>query len=129
MASVFQAGKSSAVLVGTVSQSLKSWTWTVDSKMLEVSNFNSAGYRQYIAGLLGSTVDLSGDYDIGPSTSGGNLALTVGNSYTFTLEANSGLTWVVTGLVANATPKAEVDGTVSISIKVQVTGTFPPTMT
>jgi hypothetical protein len=129
MASVFQAGKSSAVLVGTVSQSLKSWTWTVDSKMLEVSNFNSAGYRQYIAGLLGSTVDLSGDYDIGPVSSGGNLALTVGNSYTFTLEANSGLTWVVTGLVANATPKAEVDGTVSISIKVQVTGTFPPTMT
>lgn len=126
--SVFQSGKFSAVLIGTVSQSLKSWTLTIDSKMLETSNFNTAGYRTYIAGLVGASLDVSGDLDVGPSGSGGNYGLVSGTAYTWTLEANSGVTWVVTAIISNITPKSEVDGTVTISIKAQVTGVFAPSL-
>jgi hypothetical protein len=124
MAFVAACGTSGAVLVGTASYAFSDWALNMDAKQVETSNFNSGGFRTYCSGLKGCMLDLNGNYDVGPSSSGGNMALTLGSPYTFTLEVNATVTFIVTANVAKISVTQNVDENAKVKISAQVSGSF-----
>lgn len=124
MSFVAASGTSGAVLVGTVSYAFKDWSLSMDAKLNETSNFNTGGYRTFISGLIGGDLSCSGPYDIGPVTSGGNMPLVAGASYSFTLKVNSTVTFIVTALVGKIDVKTDVDGIATVNVTGKVNGAY-----
>lgn len=118
------AGTQGSVQVGTANYAFKTWTINMDEKMVDVSNFNTGGYRVYVGSLKGATLDFDGPYDVGPSGSGGNEPLVLGTSYSFTLGVNSTVSLVVSAIVNKITLSQNVEEAAMLKVSATVTGTY-----
>lgn len=124
MAFVCASGVSGAVLVGTISYAFKDFTINMDNKLVDVSNFNTGGFRQYCNSLSGCTLDFNGPYDIGPASSGGNETITLGTSYSFTCKINSTISLVFTAIVNKISLSQNVEEAAMLKVSATVNGTF-----
>lgn len=126
---VCASGRNGSVLVGTITYNFKDWSLSMEEKLPEVSNFGSGGYRVYCRGLDSATLDLSGAYDVGPSGSGGNMALTLGTSYSFTLNVNSTVSYIVTAICNKINITQNVDEAAMIKVTATINGSFTASST
>lgn len=114
----FLAGKGGGVTVGVAVWKLSSWTLDMQTDALDVTNFESSGYKENIAGLTSGRISARGPFD---STA---MALTAGTSYTFTLEVSSTVSYTVTARVTNISTTTDVTRPVEVSITAESTGSF-----
>jgi len=97
---------------------------------LDVTTFNSDCFRQFIAGLKGGTVSISGFYE--PTDTTGQRAmftallagtvLTTTQKPKFMVDGTNGFT--ADGIVSSYTVDATPEGTVNFSAEIQLTGTI-----
>ena len=118
-------------LLGTdVVASLKNVADALTGDSLDTTNFDSSCTREFIAGLRSGTIDISGDYDSTDTT--GQVAMLTAFLAGTTLETSQKpkILWDGTnGLTADAiitayNVEAAVDGIVSFSATLQLTGTI-----
>jgi hypothetical protein len=114
----FLSGKVGGVLVGGTAWALGKWKIPIDTKMIPVNPFTAAGFQQLVAGFTKATITLDGYYD------SGNMPMTSGNSYQFTLQWTNALSIVVTARVSNITPSNDAEGSPQITITADSDGVF-----
>ena len=85
----------------------------------KVNNFNSA-FQQLVVGITSATLTLSGPWDIG------NMPFTVGNIFTFVLQATvvGPVTLTVNAIVNDITPESDIDGALTVKVTAETTGSF-----
>lgn len=110
-------GPSGSVLVAGVPYAFGKWRCGMKANLPRVNNFTSA-FQQLVVGLKSNSITLEGPYD------GGNMPLTVGNSYAFTLRFTAGLDLLITALVAEISPSQDIEDAARISITCESSGTF-----
>ena len=93
---------------------------------LDVTSFDSGCVREFVAGLRSGTIDVSGFYD--PTDTNGQVALVAGllagtaiTAPKFLVDGTNGFT-AVSGIMANSTVDAGVDGLVNFSASIQLSG-------
>jgi len=123
MAQNLLAGKTGSVTIGATTFSFGKWEVEVHSKMVPVPNFNGAGAEQYVAGLYGGKLTVSGPYDMG------NMPFTVGTQYTWSLALNASVVLSLPAIVDSIKPSVDVEGAAMITITAQSNGTFTPSIT
>lgn len=94
----------------------------MDNDAPKVNNFTSA-YQQLVKGLTKATLTCEGPYD------GGNMPLTAGNVYSFTLALSGSISIVVSCLVTNITPSQDIEDAARVSITAGSTGSFTAAIT
>ena len=102
--------------------------YTADS--LDVTTFQSAGVREFIAGLKSGTMDISGYYETTDTT--GQVAMftafLAGTKLTSTQKPkvlwNGVVGFTADGIVTGYTVDAAVEGLVNFSATIQLTGTI-----
>ncbi len=114
----FLAGKSGGVSVAAAVWKLSEWTADMQTELVEVTNFESAGYHENIAGITKAEITAKGPFD---STA---MALTAGTSYAFTLEASGAVTYAITARVSNIRLITNVAKAVEVEITATSTGSF-----
>jgi len=112
------AGKNAAVLIGTVPYAFDEWQADIKNGLSKTTNFTSAGYATYISGITDAKVTLSGPYDQG------NMAFTVGNSYTLILTYVTMVTLTVTALLEDISVDVKVEDAERVKLTFQTTGSF-----
>jgi hypothetical protein len=115
-------GPSGSVLVGGVAYAFGKWRISMKTGLPRVNNFTSA-YQQLVAGLTSATISIDGPYD------GGNMPLTAGTSYAFTLRVNGAISLVVTALVGEINPSQDIEDAARISITAESNGSFTAAVT
>ena len=86
--------------------------------MPKVNNFNGGGFQQVVAGLTGGTINLTGPWDVG------NMPLTCGNSYSFTLAVNNTVNILVSAIVNNITIDDDVEDAARVKVSAKTNGSF-----
>lgn len=112
------AGKVGFVNTGASNYAFGKWKWSPKAKMVPVPNFNGGGFEQYVVGLVGGKITISGPYDQG------NMAFTVGNTYTWTLGLAVSVTLTVPGILESIDMDEDVEGSPTVTLTVQTNGSF-----
>lgn len=124
-------GCSASMLLGTntVAQ-LKNVSNSITGETLDTTNFGSGCVREFIAGLVSGTIDISGDFHPTDTTGQKAIITALLTRTTLTSTQKPKILWDgVNGLTADAivtsyTTDAVVDGIVSFSATLQLTGTI-----
>lgn len=119
----YLAGKSASVSVAGTLYRFKKWKLDMKAGVLNVTNFQSGGYREVVPGIIEASLELEGPYD------GGNMPLTVGTSYAFTLTYSGAINILVTAMVAKIAPDVDVEKEEIIHVTAEVSGTFTAAIT
>lgn len=117
------SGTTGSVKISTTTYSFGKWKAEFKTKLPDVTNFNSGGYRQRVTGITEATVTLSGPYDQG------NMPFTAGTAYTLLLGWTSLISLSVPILVESIKADNDVDGNPTIEIVGQSTGSFTAAIT
>lgn len=110
-------GPSGSVLVGGVAYAFGKWRFSAKTNLPKVNNFTSS-YQQLVAGLWSGTLSIEGPYDAG------NMPLTSGTTYTFTLKFSNSYTLSVPAVVESIDSSQDIEDAARISITAQTSGTF-----
>ena len=119
----FLPGKSGGVLLGATAQAWRKWTAKMFAKLGETPNFLASGYMTRVAGMVDSTVTLSGAYDQG------NMPWTVNASGTVTLQFTNSVTLVIAGLVESITSSVDVTEPQMQEVVIANNGSFTAAIT
>jgi len=126
------AGKTAHFDIGeTKVNELSSWELPMDADMIDITSFDSNGWREFLQGLKSWTGSVEG-----------NFAAAAGNQQKALFDAWTAGTVIVGNFVVSATvkfsgnllitsisPTAPVDDKVGLSIEFQGTGALTPTIT
>ncbi len=93
------------------------------AKLGETPNFLASGYMTRVAGMVDSTITLSGAYDLG------NMPWVVNTSYSCVLQFTSVVTLTITGLCESITPSVDVTEPEMMEVVVQNNGSFTAAVT
>lgn len=74
----FYAGKGGSFSIGATAYPMDTWSISVDTDEVEVTNFQSSGQKSLIAGIQGGSVSASGPYNGSAITSGALANFTFG---------------------------------------------------
>lgn len=110
------SGKVGAIYNGAVQLAgFYDWELTYESEALEVTDFNSAGWREFISGLKGWSATAARWFQVGQTS------LNAGTSYTirYYLDSGTGLYLTGTSLVTSRNPNSPVDGAVGDDVEFQ----------
>ncbi len=91
--------------------------------MGKVTNFNSNGFDQFITGITNGKLELEGTYDEG------NMAFTVGNSYTVVVTYTNTVTLSLPCLLEDISVDIKVADPQRVKLSLQVTGSFTASIT
>jgi hypothetical protein len=114
----FLAGKSGGITIGGATWKLSEWAVDMQSEAVDVTNFESAGYVENIAGLTKATITAKGKFD---STL---MGATAGTSYAFSLEASGSLAYAVTARITSIKLVTEVSKAVEVEVTAESNGSF-----
>lgn len=110
-------GPSGSVLVGGVPFAFGKWRASLKNALPRVNNFTSA-FQQLVKGLTSATLNMEGPYD------SGNMPLTVGNSYEFTLKYAPSISLTVNALVGEIGPSQDIEDAGRIAVTAESSGIF-----
>ena len=118
----FYAGKGGFFAINNVQFPMDNWSISVDVEEVEVTNFQSLGFKSLIAGLQGGTVSASGPYN-GASITPGVLA-----AFTFGLATSPAAISlsppIQLGLFQVLITSVKIDTSVKEKATIEVTGTL-----
>ncbi len=119
---VYVAGKGGIINFNSVAYGAKTWSIDVDDGLVEVSNMNSAGWKEFISGLRGATWSMETVFDptlaqLAPGTSLTNAQLGLNSSYKVTFN----------GIVRKIRPTTSVEGAAMLTIEGVVNGVLNTT--
>lgn len=80
----FYAGKGGSFLIGATAYPMDTWSISVETDEVEVTNFQSSGQKALISGIQGGSVSSSGPYN--------GVAITSGSIANFTFGVGTGAT-------------------------------------
>jgi hypothetical protein len=122
------SAKNAVVRFNTYILTAKLWTVTPKCDKLDVTNFEGAGFGQYITGILDADVSIDGDWDSANDPFSNPPAIVVGQIMSGVKLYTNGLAsafWSFPLLVITETPqKADVRGSISITITGSASGSF-----
>src|SRR5271166_4680908 len=102
MADNFLSGKQGQVEIASTTYSFRSWKAPMEIANPDITNFTSGGFQAILNAITKATITLEGPYNEG------NMAFTVGNSYTFVLGYTNSISLTVTAIVGKITPTVDV---------------------
>jgi len=114
----FLTGKDGFVNTGGVNYSFGKWKWSAKAKMVPRPNFNGGGFEQYVVGLLGGKITISGPYD------SGNMPFAVGAQYNWTLGLAVSVFLTVPGILEGIEVDEDVEDGPMVNLTVQSNGAF-----
>lgn len=114
----YLSGKTGYVALGSTPYSFGKWKCSIKSGLPKVTNFKSQGFQALVAGILSSTITLSGPYEVGA------MPLVAGQAYEFHLGLDVGIELVVTARIETLEPDNDVEGAPAVSVTAQSTGPF-----
>lgn len=118
----FIGGPEGSVLVGGVAYAFGKWRCPIRTGLPKVNNFTSA-FQQLVKGLTSATITLEGPYD------GGNMPITSGNEYVFTLKFSALISITITARVGEINGSQDIEDAARISINAESHGTFTAAIT
>ena len=74
----FYAGKGGSFSIGATAYPMDTWSISIETDEVEVTNFQSVGQKALIAGIQGGSVSASGPWNGGTITSGSLAQFTFG---------------------------------------------------
>lgn len=117
------SGKTGSVLVGGVAYAFGKWKLSMKTGLPKVTNFNTGGYQLLVSGITSGTITLEGPYNQG------NMPVTCGNSYAFTLTWAPTITIAVTAFVESIEASDDVEGAGHVVVTAQSSGSFTAAIT
>jgi len=117
------AGKGGSIAFGASNLALREWTLDMRVDPIDVTNFDSAGFKENIAGLTSAAISARGPYNQG------SMAVTAGSSYAFNLRVNSTTGFAVTARVTSVRLVTGADNAVQVDISAESTGSFTAAIT
>lgn len=131
----FRHGKNAQIYIGTneISAYCDQLDQSTDVDMAETSTFG-VGWKTFLAGLIGSTLNIAGKYDGTASTGPAaiiNACITGGTAWSMKYFPGGSATGqrsdAFSGLVTNYSESSPVGDVVTFSASIQVTGTVTST--
>lgn len=116
---VLMAGKSGWFRKDGTDYPFKAWRLKLSASPIDVTNFTSGGYSEFMAGFITGEVTASGFLDSA-------LQLTIGQSVTCSLGAGSGYSVSFTGILLDLTASTEVSKAAEVEIMMRTNGEFTP---
>lgn len=119
------AGKTGWFLHNSVNYTAKTWSITLEGNPVEVSNFTSAGWKQFIGGLAGGRISVEGVYNNGDTQLVQNDTLTnaqlgIGGGYKMT---------ILSAIVSSARYSTDVTGAGMFALEILTTGAINTSFT
>jgi hypothetical protein len=113
------SGITGSVKISTTEYAFTKWTLEMRCVVVKANNFTGGGYQQVVAGMASATLTLEADtYDQG------NMAFSVGTTYTFTLGYTALVTVDVPVMIESITPTVDYEGGQAIKVVGQSNGSF-----
>jgi hypothetical protein len=109
----FYAGKGGSFSIGATAYPMDTWSISVDTDEVEVTNFQSSGQKSLIAGVQGGSVSASGPWN-GATITSGALA-----QFTFGVGVGVGI-----GPYQVLITSVKIDTTVKEKATIEVTGSL-----
>jgi hypothetical protein len=117
---VLMAGKSGWFRSSNTSYPFRTWRLKLSASPIDVTNFTSGGFSEFMAGFITGECTASGFLDSG-------LQLTVGNTYTVSLGAGGGYSVTFTGVLLDLTASTDVSKAAEVEVMMRTNGEFTPT--
>lgn len=114
------AGKTGWVKVGGTSYTLREWRLEMSAAEVDVSNFTSSGYAEWLAGLLSSRLTARGPLDA-------NNQWTVTSTYTLNLGLGGNYYTTATAVLTRVSAGTAVDQAATVDLEFRVNGNFTST--
>ncbi len=119
----FLSGLTGGVLVAGNVYSFGKWKASIKCKLIPRNNFTSQGFQLLVKGFLDATLTISGPYDAG------NMPITCGNAYLFTLQWTAAITFPVVAFVESLEPDDDAEDAPNVAITAKSSGLFTPSIT
>jgi hypothetical protein len=116
---VLMAGKSGWFRSSGTDYPFRTWRLKLSASPIDVTNFTSNGFSQFMAGFITGECTASGFLDSG-------LQLTVGNTYTVSLGAGAGYSVTFTGVLLDLTASTDVSKAAEVEVMLRTNGEFEP---
>ncbi len=116
------SGKDGSVAVGGVDYAFGKWSADIGGDLPDVTNFQSGGCRENVAGVDECDINLEGPFKPG------SMPLTRGTVYTFTLRVSISQTFSVPARVKTISPSTDVKDAARLKVMAQSTGVFTPSI-
>lgn len=121
------AGKSGGLYIDSNKVAeIKNWNLDLSADMLDSTNFDSNGWKQFIAGLKEWSASAEGNYTVNTDTNGQKAiqdAWLAGTSLSIELRVGATVPKYTGSVLISSMPvEVPVDGIVGISIELQGTG-------
>lgn len=116
-------GKNGNVKIGTVTYAFDAWTSNIETDLGEISNFDSVGFKEFLTGFTGATVDIEGPYNQGA------MAFTSGTTYSWSFGYNNSVAFTGSGILNKISVDVKAKDPVRVKLSVTLTGTFTPSIT
>lgn len=112
------SGKNGSVMIGTHEVAeIKSWSLDIGGEELDITDFSSAGYKEFIRGLTEWSGSFEGNLDM--TDTNGQYALDAkildGSSVTLKLYTNGTNYYTGTAFITGESPSVAVDGLAEVS--------------
>lgn len=119
---LYVSGKGGIVNLNSVLYPAKTWSLDIDDNLVDVSNMNSAGWKEFVSGLRGATWTFEMPFDpsiaqLSPGTSLTNAQLGVNSSYKVTFN----------GIIRKIRPSTSVEGAAMMTVEGVVQGVLNTT--
>ncbi|HEX8158771.1 MAG TPA: hypothetical protein VF526_15405 [Solirubrobacteraceae bacterium] len=114
------SGKNGSVALAGTNYAFGKWEVTFDGEDPEVTNFDSSGFFENLAGIDKSEISLDGPYNTGA------MAMTRGNVYVFTLRMSSSVYTTVAARIKSIKVVTDVKDAVRISVQATSNGVYTP---
>jgi hypothetical protein len=118
MPDAYVSGLTGSVKIGATSFSFDRWKLTIKTVLVEVTNFTSGGFQQFVTAITGATLTVSGPYNTG------NMAFVCGVAYIWILGFTALIALTVTAIIETLEPDVDAKGRASVSITAQSHGAF-----
>lgn len=119
------SGKSGGVYLGVNKVAeITNWSLDIEADMLESTNFDSSGWRQYVAGLKGWSGSFEGEWKMSDTTGQKALqdALLGGTTVSIKLDVNGTNNYTGTAYISTQGVETPVDDLVTVNFDYQGSG-------
>jgi predicted secreted protein len=119
------AGKGGKVKIGAVTVAeVTNWSIDIEADMLETTNFDTSGWKTYIAGLKGWSGSFEAEWKVSTDTTGQKAlqdALLGGTTVSLVLDVNGTNNYAGSAFISTESVSTPVDDVITVSFDYQGT--------
>lgn len=116
----YLSGKTGQLALANANTTMREWRLEMEAAEADISNFTSAGFAEFLTGLISSRITCSGPMDAAAQVA-------IGSSYAMTLGAGNNYVITFNAVLTRVTPSTAVDQAAKLDLSFRTNGVFNTT--